>query len=122
MNKYENLEKLKDKFLAELKDAVKTAQAVDDFDKLEDIVEDVFNGIPLEIAQCDYIMRYTAGSWLHDKDQEDMEKVSRFMKQIYEDDVFHLNDDTFCDDMNYAEAKFYSKNKELKDEKDNDTI
>lgn len=106
----------------ELQESVKTAQTVDDFDKLEDIVEDVFNRIPLEIAQCDYIMRYTAGAWLHGEDQTDMKKVSRFMKQIYKDDVFHLNDDTFCDDMNYAEAKFYSKNKELKDEKDNDTI
>lgn len=109
MNKYDNLIELRDKFLEQLNTCVKNAKTQDDFDELETITEDVFNGMPLEITSCDYIMRSVVQSYLDDNDQKDMVAVNKFMKQIWNDNVFHFNDDFIYDDLTYAAEKFYDK-------------
>ena len=109
MNKdrYKELIKLRDNFLDALNAQAKLAKTQEDYDDLESITEDVFNGIPLEIVQCDYITRNTIRSYLDNDDQKDMHKVNKFMKQLWNDDVFHLDDDNLCDDLQYATEKFY---------------
>ena len=111
MTKYDELIKTRDEFIEQLNDCVKNAQTQDDFDELEHIIEDVFNGMPIEITSCDYIMRSVIQSYLDDNDQKDMATVSKFMNQVWRDDVFHLNDDYLCDDLQYAAEKFYDKTK-----------
>lgn len=108
-DKYKELIKLRDNFLDALNAQVELAKTKEDYDDLESITEDVFNRIPLEIAQCDYSTRSVISSFLDDDDQDDMEKVNKFMHQVWEDDILHLNDDWFCDDVQRSADKFYKK-------------
>lgn len=116
MNKYNELITLRDTFLDMLSIAVNNATTQEQFEELESITEEIFNRIPREIASCDYIMRGVIQSYLDDNDKKDMNKVNRFMEQICNDNVFHLNDDYLCDDLQYAADKFYGKTKDDDDE------
>lgn len=107
--KYKELIKLRDNFLDALNAQAELAKTEEDYDDLESITEDVFSRIPLKIAQCDYIARSTIQSYLDDDDQKDMDKVNKFMHQVWEDDLFHLNDDYLSDDLQCASNKFYGK-------------
>lgn len=111
MNKdrYKELIKLRDNFLDALNAQARLAKTEEDYNDLEDITEDVFNRMPIEVVQCDYIQRSTIKSYLFDDDQKDMNKLNKFMRLVWESDAIRINDCCVTDDLQYASDKFYGK-------------
>lgn len=112
MIRYEALWTLYKDFADALQKAAHEAKSEMDFAILEDIATDVMTTMPPTILTKDYVGRGTIASYLDEADREDTEKINKFMMQIYEDDVFHLQDDYLCEDLEYAATKFYKKLKE----------
>jgi len=115
MIRYEELYNLRKQFTDALQKAATEAQNEDEFAVLEDVATDVLGCMPVNLMSCDYIARGTVASYLDEKDRQDTKKINGLMKQIYEDDLFHMNDDYLCDDLQFAVDKFYKYNKEDKD-------
>ena len=92
-------------FIEELQKLEKECGNEVDFDELVYVVEDVLNSIPHTLLHTDYIPRSICRSYLNDN--EPTQFVNKFMEQLYLDNVFHLDDDNLCDDLEYALKEFY---------------
>ena len=101
--KYEYLEQLKRNFIEALQAETAKATNEDDFSDLEDIAEDVLNMIPTELLQSDYITRTTIAGYI---DPENTQEINQFMQKVSDDCVFHLDDETVCDDLQYCASEF----------------
>lgn len=92
-------------FIKELKKLEKECGNESDFDDLVYVVEDILNSIPHTLLHTDYAPRSIIRTYLND--DEPIQFVNKFMEQLYLDNVFHLDDDKLCDDIEYAKNKFY---------------
>lgn len=99
-------------FIKELKKLEKECVNESDFDELVYAVEDILNSTPHTLLHTDYIPRSICRSYLNDG--ESIQFVNNFMEQLYLDDVFHLDDDKLCDDIEYAKNEFYKAYGETK--------
>lgn len=107
MSKYASLSELRLAFTNALQKAELSAKTEQDYDAITEIAVDFLNSIPTSLVQTDFVERRLARTYLDDKDKKDTAKITKFMLQIWNDDVVRLDDDNLCDDLQCAAEKFY---------------
>lgn len=90
----ERLKQLADEFLTVLQTAEQNAKTEAQFDELEEICENIICGLPITIIQKDFYKRSDIRTYLDDKEKDNTERVSRYMKGLY-----NLDTIAFCYDM-----------------------
>lgn len=112
MIRYEELNSLRVAFTDALQRAAQEAKTEDEFAWIESVATDTLSAMPPTILSKDYIERGTIATYLNKEDRQNTKKINAFMMQIYADDLFHMNDDYLCDDLQYAAEKFYNEQKD----------
>jgi hypothetical protein len=112
MIRHEELHNLRVAFTDALKKAAQEAKTEDEFAWIESVATDTLTAMPPTILSKDYIERGTIATYLNEEDRQNTKKINAFMMQIYKDDLFHMNDDYLCDDLQYAAEKFYNEQKD----------
>ena len=90
----EKLKQLADEFLTVLQTAEQNAKTEAQFDELEEICENIVCGLPITIIQKDFYKRSDIRTYLDDEEKENTERVSRYMRGLY-----NLDTIAFCYDM-----------------------